>query len=58
MARGVKRPVYQGDKLVPRVMLPLGVSYDHRVIDGADGARFVRAFIEQMEHFKKKDVTL
>ncbi len=58
LARGVKRPVYQGDKLVPRVMLPLGVSYDHRVIDGADGARFVRAFIEQMEHFKKKDVTL
>lgn len=35
------KPVYQGDEFVPRLMLPLSLSYDHRVIDGADGARFV-----------------
>ena len=34
-------PVYRGDALVPRLMLPLSLSYDHRVIDGADAARFI-----------------
>lgn len=35
------KPVYQDDALVPRLMLPLSLSYDHRVIDGAAGARFI-----------------
>lgn len=35
------KPVYQDGQFVPRLMLPLSLSYDHRVIDGADGARFV-----------------
>lgn len=35
------QPVYQDDAFVPRLMLPLSLSYDHRVIDGADGARFI-----------------
>ena len=35
------KPVYQEDKFIPRLMLPLSLSYDHRVIDGADGARFM-----------------
>ena len=34
-------PTYQGDKIVPRLMLPLSLSYDHRVIDGAAAARFI-----------------
>lgn len=34
-------PVYQQKEFVPRLMLPLSLSYDHRVIDGADGARFI-----------------
>ncbi len=34
------KPVWQGGAFVPRRMLPLSLSYDHRVIDGADGARF------------------
>ena len=34
------KPVYVKDNFVPRLMLPLSLSYDHRVIDGADGARF------------------
>jgi|SRR5579885_248217 pyruvate dehydrogenase E2 component (dihydrolipoamide acetyltransferase) len=35
------KPVYQDGGFVPRLMLPLSFSYDHRVIDGADGARFI-----------------
>lgn len=35
------KPVYQDNAFVPRLTLPLSLSYDHRVIDGADGARFI-----------------
>lgn len=35
------KPVYEEGHFVPRLMLPLSLSYDHRVIDGADGARFI-----------------
>lgn len=35
------KPVYNEGEFVPRFMLPLSLSYDHRVIDGADGARFI-----------------
>ncbi len=36
------QPIYQDDgSFAPRLMLPLSLSYDHRVIDGADGARFI-----------------
>ena len=34
------QPIWNGKEFVPRLMLPLSLSYDHRVIDGADGARF------------------
>jgi pyruvate dehydrogenase E2 component (dihydrolipoamide acetyltransferase) len=34
------KPVFQGGSFVPRLMLPLSLSYDHRVIDGADAVRF------------------
>ena len=40
VSRSSIKPVYKGDEFVPRLMLPLSLSYDHRVIDGADGARF------------------
>jgi len=35
------QPVYEDGEFVPRLMLPLSLSYDHRVVDGADGARFM-----------------
>lgn len=35
------KPQYQEGEFVPRLMLPLSLSYDHRVIDGAEGARFI-----------------
>ncbi|MGE4170293.1 MAG: 2-oxo acid dehydrogenase subunit E2 [Candidatus Margulisiibacteriota bacterium] len=49
LARGVQRPVYIDKKLEPRMMLPLSLSYDHRIIDGGDGARFIRELITQIE---------
>jgi pyruvate dehydrogenase E2 component (dihydrolipoamide acetyltransferase) len=34
-------PVWNGKEFVPRLMMPMSLSFDHRVIDGADGARFI-----------------
>lgn len=42
VSRALTKPVYQGDKLVPRLILPFALSYDHRVIDGVAGAQFTR----------------
>lgn len=42
LSRSTYKPVWDGKEFVPRLMLPLSVSYDHRVIDGAQGARFTR----------------
>jgi pyruvate dehydrogenase E2 component (dihydrolipoamide acetyltransferase) len=41
--------VYKDGEFVPGNMLPLSLSYDHRLIDGADGARFLRWFCEVLE---------
>jgi pyruvate dehydrogenase E2 component (dihydrolipoamide acetyltransferase) len=41
LSKSSQKPVWKKDQFVPRLMLPLSLSYDHRVIDGADGARFV-----------------
>ncbi|HEY4975605.1 MAG TPA: 2-oxo acid dehydrogenase subunit E2, partial [Steroidobacteraceae bacterium] len=40
VSRASMKPVFQDEAFVPRMMLPLSLSYDHRVIDGANGARF------------------
>jgi pyruvate dehydrogenase E2 component (dihydrolipoamide acetyltransferase) len=40
VSRAAERPIYVGGELVPRLICGLSLSYDHRVIDGADGARF------------------
>ena len=40
VSRASMKPVYRDEAFVPRLMLPLSLSYDHRVIDGANGARF------------------
>ena len=47
VGRSVTRPMWNGRDFVPRLMLPLSVSYDHRVIDGAQGARFI-AFLSSV----------
>jgi pyruvate dehydrogenase E2 component (dihydrolipoamide acetyltransferase) len=40
VSKSVMKPVWDGTAFVPRLMLPLSFSYDHRVIDGAAAARF------------------
>jgi pyruvate dehydrogenase E2 component (dihydrolipoamide acetyltransferase) len=40
VVRSATKPVWDGSQFVPRLMLPLSLSYDHRVIDGAAAARF------------------
>ena len=49
ISRGAYEPVYTGSQFEPRMMLPLSLSYDHRVIDGADAARFLRWVAEAFE---------
>ena len=49
ISRGSQEPVWNGSSFEPRLMLPLSLSYDHRVIDGADAARFLRFVCEAFE---------
>ncbi len=50
MSRSSMEPVYQNGNFVPQLMLPLSLSYDHRVIDGAESARFVRWICNALEN--------
>jgi pyruvate dehydrogenase E2 component (dihydrolipoamide acetyltransferase) len=49
VARSTIEAVYRDGQFAPRLMLPLALSYDHRLIDGADGARFVRWLVEALQ---------
>jgi pyruvate dehydrogenase E2 component (dihydrolipoamide acetyltransferase) len=49
ISRGSMQPVWVKDQFVPRLILPLSLSYDHRVIDGADAIRFLRWVAEALE---------
>jgi len=51
--RSKMAPVWNGTEFVPRLMLPLAVSYDHRVIDGALGARFTRHLAHVLEDVRR-----
>jgi pyruvate dehydrogenase E2 component (dihydrolipoamide acetyltransferase) len=50
VSRGVFEPVWNGTTFEPRQMLPLSLSYDHRLIDGADAIRFLRWVAEALEN--------
>jgi len=49
VARASTEPVWNGEEFVPRLVLPLALSYDHRLIDGADAARFLRWLCRALE---------
>ena len=49
-ARSRTEPVYVDGDLQPRLILPLSLSYDHRLIDGADGVRFLRYLCQGLEN--------
>jgi pyruvate dehydrogenase E2 component (dihydrolipoamide acetyltransferase) len=49
VSRGIIEPVWRDDAFAPRQLLPLSLSYDHRVVDGADAVRFLRWVVEAIE---------
>ncbi|TVR94679.1 MAG: dihydrolipoyllysine-residue acetyltransferase [Wenzhouxiangellaceae bacterium] len=53
VSRAEMKPVWDGSAFQPRLMMPLSLSYDHRVIDGADAARFTRFLAEQLEDLRR-----
>jgi pyruvate dehydrogenase E2 component (dihydrolipoamide acetyltransferase) len=58
LGRGAMKPVVVKDKIEPRMLLPLGLSYDHRVIDGGTAARFIVDLVEAIQNFNESDVKL
>lgn len=56
VSRSSMRPQWDGETFQPRMMLPLCLSYDHRVIDGANGARFTRYLASCLEDFESMDL--
>ncbi len=53
VSRGAMRPVWSGKAFEPRLMLPLSLSYDHRVIDGATAARFSAYLVSVLSDIRK-----
>lgn len=53
VSRSSLKPVYRDGQLVPRLMLPLSLSYDHRVIDGASAARFTTHLVEVLADMRR-----
>ena len=53
LSKGVMEPVWNGKEFVPRLMLPLSLSYDHRVIDGALAARFNAYLGQTLADFRR-----
>jgi pyruvate dehydrogenase E2 component (dihydrolipoamide acetyltransferase) len=49
VSRAGMEPVWDGEHFQPRLVMPLSLTYDHRVIDGADGARFLRWICQAIE---------
>ena len=58
LGRGVMKAVVRQDRIEPRLMLPIGLSYDHRVIDGGAAARFTVDLVKALEQFKAEEVKL
>ena len=53
IARARMQPVWNGSEFIPRLMCPIDLSYDHRVVDGADAARFVAHYCKTISDIKR-----
>jgi pyruvate dehydrogenase E2 component (dihydrolipoamide acetyltransferase) len=51
VSRSAVKPVWNGTEFIPRTILPFSLSYDHRIIDGAEGARFCRELAGVIEKY-------
>ena len=58
LGKGALKAIVREKQIVQRMMLPLAISYDHRVIDGGAAARFTVDLLAAFESFKEADVTL
>jgi pyruvate dehydrogenase E2 component (dihydrolipoamide acetyltransferase) len=58
LGRGALKPVARDGKVEVRMMTPLGLSYDHRVIDGGAAARFMVDLVKAMENFSEETVKI
>ncbi len=58
LGRGALKPVVRDGKIEVRMLLPLGLSYDHRVIDGGQAARFITDFVAAVQTFPEAAVKL
>ena len=50
LGRAREEATVREGRIEPRLIMPLALSYDHRVIDGADGARFMRKIVDALEN--------
>ncbi len=58
LGRGALKPVVREGKIEPRLLLPVALSYDHRVIDGGAAARFIVDLTREFQNFKETAVRL
>ena len=56
VSRSKVQPVWNGSEFEPGMMLPLSLSYDHRVVDGAEAARFTRHIASILEDLRRLTV--
>lgn len=56
LGRGASKAVIKDGKIEPRLMLPLALSYDHRLIDGGSAARFIVDLVQALENFREDEV--
>ncbi len=53
ITRASMQPVWDGSTFIPRLMCPLDLTYDHRVVDGADAARFMAQYIKEISDIRR-----
>jgi pyruvate dehydrogenase E2 component (dihydrolipoamide acetyltransferase) len=58
LGRGAMKAVVKDKKIEPRLMMPIALSYDHRVIDGGEAARFTVELVQAFENFKEENIKL
>ena len=58
LGRGAIKPIARDGKVEIRMMTPLALSYDHRVIDGAEAARFIVDLVMALQDFKEAAVKI
>lgn len=58
VGRATVKPVWRADRVEPRTLMPLALSYDHRVVDGGTAARFITDLVKEIEQFPEHTVKL